>query len=372
MKIAIITLNGIKNLGNRLQNYAVQEILKERGHSVSSLLWCSAEENATLLEKAKITLANILYVSNILTSKLYLKHIKRNRRMLLCKEFNDKYINLNHKYFFKTTTMQNHVSDFDYYCVGSDQIWNPFIVQNRDYFFMQFAPSDKTFSFSASMGTIQIPSQYENTYKKGFEHIGKISVREADMQEFIFNLSGRESTLLLDPTLFLSREKWLAVSRPPHTVLPRKYVATYFLNEPTNSQRIHIEQYAKDNQLEVVDISGNYSDYVGPSEFIHIIANADFIFTDSFHGTAFSLIFEKRFLVFQRNNMYNMSSRIVTVLDTFSLPRRFYNVDNANIDKSIYEHIKTIKNEDQSHIPSVLMIEKEKMNRFLDEVLGDD
>jgi len=70
--------------------------------------------------------------------------------------------------------------------------------------------------------------------------------------------------------------------------------------------------------------------------------------------------------------MYNMSSRIVTVLDTFSLPRRFYNVDNANIDKSIYEHIKTIKNEDQSHIPSVLMIEKEKMNRFLDEVLGDD
>ncbi|MBE6648428.1 MAG: polysaccharide pyruvyl transferase family protein [Ruminococcaceae bacterium] len=127
--------------------------------------------------------------------------------MLLCKRFNKKYIVQTKKYFFKKNKMKNYQNDFDYFCVGSDQIWNPGVVQNNDFFFLNFAPPEKTFSFAASMGTTYIPEQYKNTYMTGLSKIGFLSVRENDVKEFIQKLINRNSTVLLDPTLLIDKSE---------------------------------------------------------------------------------------------------------------------------------------------------------------------
>jgi len=103
--------------------------------------------------------------------------------------------------------MKNYQNDFDYFCVGSDQIWNPGVVQNNDFFFLNFAPPEKTFSFAASMGTTYIPEQYKNTYMTGLSKIGFLSVRENDVKEFIQKLINRNSTVLLDPTLLIDKSE---------------------------------------------------------------------------------------------------------------------------------------------------------------------
>ena len=228
--------------------------------------------------------------------------------------------------------------------------------------------TEKTFSFAASMGTTEIHDKYLNNFRNGFAHVGNISVREADMQILINRMVGKDTTLLLDPTLLYEKEKWVSVSQKPKTNFPKKYVATYFLSEATESQKRNIEKYASDNGLEVVDILGKYANYIGPAEFLYTIANADFVFTDSFHGTAFSIIFRKNFMVFQRNKVYDMSSRITTVLDTFKLSHRFYNTNNEQLDDTFYSLIDKIKSENLSHIQTILLNEKEKLNAFLDVV----
>ncbi len=370
MKVGIITLNGIINVGNRLQNYAVQELLKERGCTTSTILYQEFCNSRSFVSKLKIAVFNILSALGITTSKFYLEKIKKSPRKLLFQNFNKKHIDLTKKYFFRTSKMQKYHSDFDYFCAGSDQIWNARFVQNHDYFFMKFAPSEKTFSFSASMGTTEIPEKHLENYREGFSHVGNISVREADMQGLIQEMVGRKTTLLLDPTLLYGKEKWLAISKKPKTDFPKRYIATYFLSDITESQRHYIEKYAKDNQLKIVDILGKYSNYIGPAEFIYTIANADFVFTDSFHGTAFSIIFEKDFMVFQRNRVYDMSSRITTILDTFGLSHRFYNTNNECLDNAFYSLIQTIKSEDHSHIQTILASEKKKLDTFLDAVFS--
>ncbi len=368
MKVCIITINDHINIGNRLQNYAVQELLKDRGFEVSTLIYESYDGEASKLYKLKAYIKNLLVKANVFTSDFYIKSVKKSPKMLLVKEFNKKHIVSTKKYFFKSSDMAKYKDDFDYYCAGSDQIWNAALVQNRDFFFMQFAPSEKTFSFSASMGTTYINEKYLDNYRRGFEHVGNISVRETSVRELIKKMVGKDATVLSDPTLLIDKNKWLSVAEKPKIELPEKYLVTYFLSAPTDSQNSYIEKYAKEHGLAVIDINQNYYDHVGPLEFLYLIANSEFVFTDSFHGTAFSIIFEKDFLVFQRNNVYDMSSRITTILEKFKLENRFFNGDNNRIDESLLELITDIKNQNTEHTNAIIESEKHIANDFLNKV----
>ena len=132
-----------------------------------------------------------------------------------------------------------------------------------------------------------------------------------------------------------------------------------------------MQKYAETLGLQIIDLNGSYYNKVGPSEFLYMIANAEFVFTDSFHGTAFSIIFDKNFIVFRRNNTYDMSSRITTILNKFGLTSRFYNSENNELDDSILSLIEEIKNEDTSIVPEIMNVEKKTAERFLDRVFAN-
>ncbi len=373
MKIGIITLNGLYNFGNRLQNYAVQELMRECGHEPETIIYAEHYANLSTSMRIKHCIRNALVKTGITTTDFYIKKLKKEKGTILFRDFNRRYIKSTTKYLHKMNRMKKHVKDYDYYCAGSDQVWNPKIVNNRDFFFMCFAEPQKTFSVSASMGNVNIAPEFLDVYKKGFSHVGNISVRENDLKTLICDMVGREATLLLDPTFLITKEKWEQISEKPKVEFPEKYIATYFLSPLTDSQKRCIKEFAEANGVEIVDLNGHYLDYIGPAEFIYVISNADFIFTDSFHGSAFSIIFEKKFLAFQRNYTEDMSSRITTVLKTFGMEERFVNCNNHNIDTTMLaDVISNIKNSDDSQIGTVLEVERQKAKEFLQKVFSDN
>lgn len=368
MRIGLITLTGYKNIGNRLQNFAVQKILEERGHEATTIRFGRYQYDAKPIQKISDFIKNFMEKIGIYTLKFFMTTVYKNPRSYLLREFDKKYVRSTTKYFFKVKSMEKYKNKFDYFCVGSDQVWVSGFVQDHGLPFLLFADSDKTFSFSASMGNLHIPDHFREVYMKGFKHVGHISVREKEVQDVIKNTVGRDSVVLLDPTMLIDKKIWLEIARKPAVDIPKKYVATYFLSETTAEQKAFIEKYAKDNGCEIVELNGKYFHHVGPMEFVYLIANSEFIFTDSFHGTAFSIIFNKRFAVFQRNNMWDMSSRIVTILNAFELQPCFVNVKENKLDDSHFSLIKDIEELSMSHIEGILAAEKKKMNDYLDEV----
>lgn len=370
MKVAIITLMGRFNCGNKLQNYAVQAVLNRHGCDACTIAYRAEAKDESKWIKIKAYAKGILYKLGITEKDFYLKYIEKNPREILFCRFGEKYIKTTKKYFLIKDKMKKYQSDFDYYSVGSDQVWNYNGVRNNDFFFLKFAPSHKTFSFSASMGTTNVPPEYIDNFIGGLNHVGSISVREDDARDFILRHTGRESTVLLDPTLLLSKEEWKSVANTPAFKLPERYIATYFLSRITESQRKYIYDYASKNNLPVIDMEQTYRNQIGPSEFVYIISNAEFIFTDSFHGTAFSIIFDKRFLAFQRNYRYDMSSRITTLLSKVRLENRFMNVENNEIGDGFYSLVEEIKKQDTSHVGEILEAEQNKADAFIKKALG--
>ncbi len=367
-KIGIITLYGRGNIGNKLQNYAVVKILKEYGFDSSTIIYYPVDSQGGLKAYAKLYAKKLVEKTGICTTDFYIKRIEKSKRMLLFRDFDKKYIPTTSKYLFKTKQMNRYAKDFDYYCAGSDQIWSPAYVQNHGFCFMRFAESKKAFSFSASMGTTYVPPKYYESIKAGFQHVGNISVREEDVKALITKMTGRESVVLSDPTMLLDNEDWKKIAEAPSFDVPSKYVATYFLGNITPQQKEFIQNYAKDNSLEIVELNGPLADRIGPSEFLYLIENSSFVFTDSFHGTAFSIIFKKKFMVFQRNNIFDMSSRITTVLKTYKLEEFFVKTDNNNLGNEIKDTLSFIEGKDMSHLDDIRKSERQKADDFLNKV----
>ncbi len=370
MKVAIITLTGYQNIGNRLQNYAVQTILEKYGHKPTTLRYARYQYGRSFPRKVSDFIKNVLEKIGVYTTKYFMLHVHHSPRSWLLRDFDNRYIHSTTKYFFKTKHMKKHKADFDYFCVGSDQVWTAGFVQDHGLPFLLFADSDKTFSFSASMGNLKIPEQFRHVYTEGLNHIGKISVRETEVQDLIKDMVNRDSVVLLDPTLLIDASTWLEIAQKPTVEIPKKYVTTYFLSETTAEQKQFIDTYASAHHCEVVDLNGKYFDHIGPLEFIYLLANADFVFTDSFHGTAFSIIFNKNFAVFQRNNECDMSSRIITVLKTFQLERNFINIKDNKLNDSHLSLLQEIETQSTDHIMPIFEAEKEKAAMFLKDVFN--
>lgn len=370
MKIAVLTLMDDSNLGNRLQNYAVQQMLRKKGHDVTTLYTAFQYYNILSANGIKGAIHDFLLKSGIRSSHFYTTYLKRDKKLFRGLEFTKKHIKTSKKYLykFKHHKMDKFKNDFDMWCVGSDQIWNASAVQNNSELFLTFAESRKTFSVSASFGNTDIEEVYIDNYVNGLKHLGNISVREFDGQQLVKRLTGRTAELLLDPTMMLNREEWLEVGSKPQNIGERKYVLTYFLGGMTETQQNHIQQYAREHELEIVDVE-DYTNCVGPSEFVWLVNGAEFVFTDSFHGCAFSTIFRKAFIAFNRKNYgYDMSSRITTLLNVFGLEMNY----TREIDEDYFDFLKkveSVKQQDLICIDVTMKEQQRKYNNYLDRAL---
>lgn len=322
-KCGIITLFGEYNFGNRLQNYASQEVLKKLNFEVETIKYIG------LLDDVASTDTDI--------AKGRLEKFKEFNKNI---DFHDEVV------YRELDTHEKFHEKFDYFVIGSDQIWNfTFDTIFSEKAFASFSPKHKNVSIAASFGVDFLPEEGTPEFdicKKHLNEIKHISVREEAGKRMVEELTDRDDVfVMIDPTMLLRAYEWEKVMKKPEKLKTNKYILKSFLGDTDGETTRSLERIAKENDCEIIDISDKNSYYydMGPAEFLYLEKNAFLVVTDSFHSCVFSIIFNTPFLVFERKGgtLKSMYSRIETLLSTFKLENRIY-TDKITNDELVYNY----------------------------------
>ena len=346
--VGIITINDNDNYGNRLQNYAVQNVLEK--NKVKSI---TLKNNPTLNYKNLFLLRILKF---ILKNKRK-SNIFRNKKFI---EFN-KNIKFSKRHITPFSKLDN---EYDYFITGSDQVWNPTWGRLSDVELLEFTTPEKRISFSASFGISSLPEQYNEKLKNALKDYKAISVREDAGKKIIEDVVGRKDVqILVDPTMLLTAEEWDKVAKKPEQLKTDKYILNYFLGELSEKRKAEIDRIAKENDCEVINILDKNSPFycTGPSEFLYLEKHSFLVCTDSFHSSVFAILYNRPFIVFGReDNTISMNSRIETLINKFNLKNREYN--GKEITKENLNH-------DYTEAYKILEEERKKSIKFLGQAL---
>lgn len=330
MNIGIYTITEGENYGNRLQNYALQKVLEKKGHNVKTLLDKHYKNDWRF--KLKNSIKNIT-------------GIKKNRYIERCEKFNRfnrKYIKFEREKINKSMRFKR-VYKYDCFVAGSDQIWNPNFEITTPASFLKFAQNKKKISVAASFGVSEIENDdIKKIYKEYLDDFSAISVREESGAKIVKELIGKDASVLIDPTLMLSKEEWNMIAKKPRKIPNGKYLFCYFLGEYEKNMVDKIHKYAKEQKWKVVFLedvwskSGISSDEefcMDPSEFVWLLKNSEKVITDSFHAAVFSIIYEKKIITIPRKTEAgDMSTRMTNLSKEFNIKNLItydYNFDHT-------------------------------------------
>ena len=346
-RIAVFTLQGLVNYGNRLQNYAVEYLLKKRNFEVDSIV-------LTKYPLLKPRLAKFMRQYKKSFGNRYEK-IEAKRQELF-NQFNKK-INIRY-YNIKDLDVINE--EYDVCLAGSDQVWNP--AFNTNYLFLlPFA--QKRACLSPSFGVDKLLKHDMELYSKELMRFDCLSAREESGAKLIYNLIGRKVDVLIDPTMALDIGVWEDLEEKPQNFYLEDFIFSYTLGELGRNRENAIQLIREKHQYEHVEVFDDLKEnkyIVGPGEFLWLIHNAKIIVTDSFHAAVFSILFEKPFIVIRREGAPAMMfDRIQTLLNKFHLEKcNFEYIDAENF-----------MNVDYSYCKTCLIEERKKINEYLDKAL---
>lgn len=224
---------------------------------------------------------------------------------------------------------------------GSDQLWSPAGLPTNFYNLM-FVPEEiRKISFASSFGVKEIPWYQRKRTKEYLERIPYISMRENRGAEIVRELTGRTVPVLMDPVFYFDKQQWetlIPMGKPQF----EDYIFCYFLGSNPEHRKVaarlaeetgkkivtlrHLDRYVPEDES-----FGDYAPYdVGPVQFLNLLRNAAMVCTDSFHGSAFSIIHEKQFVVFDRyenNSRHSKNSRIDSLCFNLGLGNRRWSAD---------------------------------------------
>ncbi len=254
---------------------------------------------------------------------------------------------------------------------GSDQLWSPAGLPTN-YYNLMFVPDDiKKISYASSFGVGQIPWYQKKRTAQFINRIEHVSMRENKGSEIVKTITGRDVPVVLDPVFSLSKGEWEKYI-PVEKIYDEPYIFAYFLGN-NDYYREEVKRLAKETGLKIVALRhldqyvdndeqfGDYAPYdIGPDKFLNLIRGAQYVCTDSFHGTCFSIINEKKFLIFNRyNNASRVSknSRIDSLCVNLGVSDRRFDGDIMKIQAEI----------DYKAVNHNLEKELELTNKYLDE-----
>lgn len=338
-KILLVTIYGNYNYGNVLQRCALASVLEAFGFETEHL--CASGSNKFYPKTKRYIKGIIKRILALLGVQEYREQLRIQRieepRSKRFQSFQDKHTG---RKIFKTYSETLHESqplwkEYNYAVTGSDQVWhnwghNP---EELAYYYLEFMPREKRINYAPSFGFSEFPESDKELHRKGLQGFSKLSCREEEMQGLIMNLTGQKSELVLDPTLLFNRDQWRKFASKPEYDLPDKYILCYFLGNITEEYEHAIHEAA--GSLPVINIYSIWSRHAikdsseyltHPGEFLYLFDHADFVCTDSFHGSAFSVNFGKNFLAFRRRqqNMEDMFGRIESLLINTGLTNHIY------------------------------------------------
>lgn len=361
-KIRIITIHFGVNYGSALQAYALTNYLNEKGADSKIIDYIPERYNLWgafyKKNKAKYPLPIILAYFPVVFFKLFPNRCR-------FRKFLKKYVPMTEKYNQNDDLMEG-LKDCDVFVAGSDQIWNSdYNGEVNSKYYLDFVPSgSKKISYAASFGK-QYPLNQEEIdrvtpYLKDFS---AISVREKDAVNII-EQCGLHSTHVCDPTFLLTKEQWKMFSGD--AVISKKYVLVYVMDGIHKILIDNAEKIAKANNLDIYVIAFKTihdnritRQFVkaDPKQFLSLFSGAGYVVTNSFHGTAFSVIFNRQFLVVGKEN-YN--ERMLSLLGKCELKDRFILFDHVINESELEKYNQVIDwNEVNNHIQPWIAESKE-------------
>ncbi|MEY8309982.1 polysaccharide pyruvyl transferase family protein [Erysipelotrichaceae bacterium 51-3] len=336
-KVAIFTIQD-NNYGNRLQNYAVQECLNSLGFEAISLKSGPGSTQSQFYDKPFVIHGHRLPVHNR-ELRCSLTRIKQGIKQALKREYRpdfDGFIPFIHygqdyigKDGFKIT------DQYQAFIAGSDQIWNPDFETTTENSFLPFEHPNKI-ALSASFGVNSLP--YDQKIADCLNDFKALSVREVAGADIISKLTGRKAEVLIDPTMLLNKDQWREIAKKPMNIEKEDgYILTYFLSPKCREARDQLENLRGNRRVyELLNPKDPVAGRAGPCEFVWLFDHADLILTDSFHACVFSFLFNKPFIVYDRNWENSlMNSRLETFTKMFGLERKYA---SSGLDNNAWEH----------------------------------
>ena len=327
--VGIITMHKVWNAGSALQAYALQRVIEDFGYDAQLIdyEYPNVEHRAFANNVKEVNTLDIWGVIKLLVQKIKTKFI-RHKHSELYSSFYNKYFHCTDKAYNSRKSLFDNVPEFDIYVTGSDQVWNPKYIGFDTSYLLDFVPDNAIrISYAASFSSNSIPSFMEGDYARCLSKYKAISVREESGKLLVNKLIGTDSTVCCDPTLLLNKEQWSKVAGDSSLQIKKKYILIYIMGyayDPYPGIYKHINEVVKLLKLPVIFYNSRRGKYkppfgeicineCGPAEFLWLFKNASFVITDSFHGTAFSLNFQKPFISVIKE-VENTDSRVYNLL----------------------------------------------------------
>lgn len=363
-KIGIAAVTYKENFGSALQTYATQYTLEKLGYDAKIFEIKGVHRN--------IHIKKLLYYAGRLFDPVEAKYLFANLKSRLRKEGStktdhyaaemqvrkDTYNGFYNKWLNMLPMakgwkgLAEQASQMDAVVVGSDQLWRPSNIVGC-YFTLEFVPKNiKKISFSTSFGVPKLPKQLHKHAKKYLTRIEYISVRENSGADIVKSMSGRKATVVCDPTMMLTAEAWMHI-QDEKPFVEGKYILMYLMGDNTE-QRKFVKVLSNKTGCRIIGLlhGATYIAYdeevadekpfnVGPSEFVNLIRNAEYVCTDSFHCCVFSILNSTKFFAFRRwpdGSKFSANDRLYTLLNFTCLERRLL-MGTENVEKCIADDI---------------------------------
>lgn len=331
MNIGTLTFHTAHNYGAVLQAYALVRYIQSLGHNAEIINY-QAEFNAKRFAPKPLSrFFNIREVYNVLFRNAYQKPCSEAFR-----DFYENFLPKSAKSYAKEELGITSVL-YDKIITGSDQVWNLTCTDGDDAYFLPFAPSEKKYSYAASMGVTKVPEHLKERLANYIMTFNDISVREYEAVEIVKELTGRDAIQVVDPTLLLTKDQWEEIA--DYSRCPRsKYLLIYVMSEDMKLLKF-AKRYAKAHNLKIAYISQRffkrinalYLRNVTPNQWLGLFLNADTVVTNSFHGSAFGVNFSKNlFVKYIPRSIAN--SRLQTLVNDYGLEEHLLRNDHIFVE----------------------------------------
>ena len=322
MKIALITVHKVTNYGAILQAYATKSVLSRYGKTQTL-----DYQNRYLTSHLRLIRFEFSIRGFKMMAHDLLNFPNRYRLTSKFKKFVKEQLNLSPK-LTSSDLMSGKAGKFDVYISGSDQIWNPKIINAFNtidpIYFLAFAgEGTKKVSYASSMGNYVFSELEKQDIRKLLKDFYKISIREKEGKELLQKMFPKKRIhQVLDPTLLLSKSDWLSAFKLSVKPPTEDYILVYSVPR-TKLLRQAIAYFSNHLQLPVVAIDkmlipmksvNRQVRTAGPEEFISLYAHAKFVITDSFHGTCFAVNFEIPFVCIPATKKANRQQGLLSSL----------------------------------------------------------
>lgn len=318
-KTAILTFQNTTNYGAQLQNYALQEYLKQFNEVTVKVI--NYDNEKIDLTERKFKLSRYKGIKGLI--KYLLIGWKSKIKWINFEKFRKNHMNLTKEY--NKDNIKQTENKYNYFLVGSDQVWNTDITGNDYNYMLDFVrDNDKKYSYAASIGLDTLTNKKEIISK--IKRFKQINVREETAKILLEQNNVKNVKVTVDPVFLIEREEWINKLN----LVPKKgnYIFVYMIDDYKENIK-KIRKFAKKEHLSVIYINENMFNSFGvkdiktidPKEFLEYLYGAKYVITGSFHAVSFSLIFNRDFY-YILNKKFTRNSRIVDLMKKLEIKNK--------------------------------------------------